>query len=222
MVAFTFSTQGINPSFGGGYDVFEGEMDVIVHSMDIVDAKTGSGKLLKVEFKVVEGEHAGKVAQNNYNIGSSSPDAARIAGEQFTGLLHAIGLPNGIQRDTSEAVGKRLRAKFVIEEYETRDGRGQVNGKSKATRLKQVFMGAGHQPQAQPNSQPQMHQPQPDQGNQQPAQGNGWQQPAQNGTGGPGGAWQQPAQMPTVQWQPPQGGQQPQGGQPGPAWGQPR
>jgi hypothetical protein len=86
-----------------------------------VDPTTaGDGTLVKYEFEVLEGEHAGALLMLRFNYENQNPKAAEIGRSQLKRLCEACGQPFGLRNDTAELHGKPFWIKI-----DAKPGKGQ-------------------------------------------------------------------------------------------------
>jgi len=78
------SPSGYEPIPAGWY-----EAEVVKSEMK--DTKSG-GKMLSVQFKVLEGEHENRLVFANFNLINANPTAVEIAQRELGNLVNACGL----------------------------------------------------------------------------------------------------------------------------------
>ena len=111
MVAFSFSTQGVNPGYGVGGGLPIGKHPVVVNSVSLEGTTAGTGGKMVIGLEIIDGPAKGIKGNEQLTLQHQNPVAVRIAQEQLTSICIVSGLPNGIQADTNELVGKT----FVVE-----------------------------------------------------------------------------------------------------------
>jgi len=80
---------------------------------EIVETKAKNGSLLKLQFKVIDGQFKGRIVFGQYNISNPNPQAVEISRKQIKTLCDAVGKPNGFQ-DTNEIHNIPLEIKVGI------------------------------------------------------------------------------------------------------------
>lgn len=212
-MSMILAMAGIGMQFNAG-DHKERQIDTVpdgwypvqIVNSEIKPTKTPGGARLNLQFKVLQGDFAGRVIFGGYNVQNSNPVAVSIAMEELAELSRAVKVP--VWNDTEQLHGIPFNLKVKVVKQEGYDDKAEpkqykaiedMTGVRYATKadIKQgaapVSGAFAQQPtqQAQPGwGQPQQPQ-QPQQPTQQPQ---GWGQPQQQT------AQQQPAQQ-TVQQQ---------------------
>lgn len=138
MVAFSFNTAGIQPKFGGGGGLPIGKHPVIIYNTKLEATQSGTGGKMVLQCEVIDGPMKGAKGDENLTLQHSNPTVVRISSEQLTAICYVIGMPNGIQNDTSELHNKP----FVIEVAPQKD-------KPEYTEIVAVFDMNGNEPGAQ-------------------------------------------------------------------------
>ena len=178
----------------------------IVNS-EVKPTKTPGGARLNLQFKILQGDFAGRVTFGGYNVQNANPVTVNIAMEELAELSRAVGVP--VWNDTQQLHGIPFNLKLKVvppqngydeknepAQYKHISDMANVRYATKAD-IKQGAAPVGQAFGAQ--TAPQQNQPQ--QTNQQPQQPQGWgnntqQQPAQT--------QQQPVQQPVQQQTQPQ------------------
>jgi hypothetical protein len=62
-----------------------------VAKSEMKDTKSG-GKMLSVQFKIIDGDYEKRVVYANFNLVNSNPQAVEIAQRELGNLIHACGL----------------------------------------------------------------------------------------------------------------------------------
>ena len=93
-----------------------GEYDVVIVSSTVQETKSGSGKFLKLELQVINGQFKNRKLFDNLNLWNSSAQAQTIARGQMSAICRAIG--NLTPKDSSELHMKPIRCKIKIEKSE--------------------------------------------------------------------------------------------------------
>jgi hypothetical protein len=101
----TFSFTAADAPQGGGFDpIPAGRYNVIITDSDLCVTKAGDGQYIKLTFKVLEGDFAGRLIWSNLNIDNPNEKAVEIAQRELAAICNAIGIP-AIENDTAELHG---------------------------------------------------------------------------------------------------------------------
>lgn len=76
-----------------GEPLASGKYAVIVEKAEVADTKSG-GKMIKAQFKVIDGPGAGRFIFDQFNIQNANPQATQIGLGQLKGMMKAFGHPN--------------------------------------------------------------------------------------------------------------------------------
>lgn len=208
-MSMILAMAGIGMQFNAG-DHKERQIDTVpdgwypvqIVNSEIKPTKTPGGARLNLQFKVLQGDFAGRVIFGGYNVQNSNPVAVSIAMEELAELSRAVKVP--VWNDTEQLHGIPFNLKVKVVKQEGYDDKAEpkqykaiedMAGVRYATKadIKQgaapVSGAFAQQPTQQ--AQPGWGQPQQPQQPQQQAQPQGWGQPQQQTV-------QQPAQQ-TVQ-----------------------
>lgn len=74
-----------------------GRYVVSVNEAELKETKAGSGQYLALKFKVMDGEHEGRVLFSNYNVKNSNAKAQEIGLQQLKNLVEASGRADLLQ-----------------------------------------------------------------------------------------------------------------------------
>lgn len=94
----------------------EGKYKVMVNDSDIKPNKAGTGEVLKVVFKVIEGPYENRLLFHYFNIKHTNSKAEDIGLAQLSSLCRASGLEKPIN-DSEELHGRRSIVNVKQEEY---------------------------------------------------------------------------------------------------------
>jgi hypothetical protein len=114
MAKFGFNTADVDPATPVEYDpIPEGEY--VLKALDAEEKPTakGDGSYIKAKFEVAQGEYAGRLLWQNFNINNPSEKAQRIARQQMVAWATACGKPDA--DDTDKLLEKKFRAAVAIE-----------------------------------------------------------------------------------------------------------
>ena len=77
------------------------------------EGRSKLGKLLKLQFKIIDGKFKGRIVFGQYNIENENQQALQISKKQMKTLCDAIGKPNGVD-DSNEMHNIPLQIKIGI------------------------------------------------------------------------------------------------------------
>lgn len=209
-MSLILSMAGIGMQFNAGEHkerqidtVPDGWYAVQIVNSEIKPTKTPGGARLNLQFKVLQGDFAGRVIFGGYNVKNSNPVAVNIAMEELAELSRAVKVP--VWNDTEQLHGIPFNLKVKVVKQEGYDDKAEPKQYKPIEEAVVYATKADIKAGAAPVGQAFAQRPQ----QQQPAQ----QQPAQQAPTGWGAQTQQrPAQtqqQPVQQEQPVQQQQQP-------------
>jgi hypothetical protein len=67
-----------------------GRYNVIITDSEMVTTKAGDGEYLKLTFKVLEGDHVGRLIWTNLNLDNPNPKAVEIAQRELSAICRAV------------------------------------------------------------------------------------------------------------------------------------
>lgn len=99
-----------------GTPVPDGSYNVAVEKAEVKDTRTG-GKLIAVQFSVLDGPHANRKVFTQYNMENANAQAVQIGLGQLKGMMKAFGHknPNRLE-STDELVGLKGVIRVKVEE----------------------------------------------------------------------------------------------------------
>lgn len=77
-----------------------GDYRAMIVASDVLPVSSGKGRMLKLEFQILDGEHKGRKVWEQLNIQHESEEAQKIAQGQLSAICHATGvmqLKNSVQ-----------------------------------------------------------------------------------------------------------------------------
>lgn len=94
-----------------------GTYPVIVDNAELSLTKSGTGQVIKVKLKVLEGPSAGRLIFDQFNIKNQNPQAVQIGLGQLKGFLRAFGHrnPNTLE-STTELLGLKGLVNTKVQE----------------------------------------------------------------------------------------------------------
>lgn len=132
---------------------------------DVVATKAGTGTILKLSMKVLDGQRMGAMHFEQINIANPNPTAVSIGQQMLKKLCAAIGHVGPLQDSVV------LHNKPFFATFKTQEGKDGFEDKSTITKFEPASGGANAAPQQQAFAQtPQQSAPPPQQ---QPAQAGG-------------------------------------------------
>lgn len=117
----SLSDVKVSTGNGNGFAVVPtGSYTVSVSSADVIETKSG-GSALIVGYKILEGEHQGKLLKDFLNIVNANETAQRISMERLATISWATNAPlkKGVLADTDDLLDKES---FEIFAEQTDDG----------------------------------------------------------------------------------------------------
>ncbi len=106
---------------GGNFDALKpGKYDAEVVKAEMQDNKSGSGRHLYIQWKVLSEGAVGRMLHDRLNIVNKSDAAQRIGRAQFGRLCIAAGMRR-TPSDTDALVGKVVRLKVGVYQYNGED-----------------------------------------------------------------------------------------------------
>ena len=105
-----------------------GDYKVVIEKSEKKPTKKGTGHLLELVLKVVDGEHSGRMVWERLNIWNPNQKAAEIAAATLSAICHATGV---MKPNASEQLHNiPMIASVVVEER--KDAKGEFSNKIKA------------------------------------------------------------------------------------------
>ena len=98
-----------------------------VYEAEVKDTKAGTGTYIKVQFKVVEGEHENRRFFTNYNITNPNDEAQRIGRGQLKNMMACAGVTDFKLEDVNTLVGLVSVVKLAVKNDDYGEG-NEVRG----------------------------------------------------------------------------------------------
>jgi len=121
-----------NKTLGGTKTVLPtGIYNMQAISAEVKETANKKGNFIAVEYKVMDGEHSGKVVIDRFNIVNTNPEAVDIGKNQLKTMITAGGYANpNLLSDTNDIVGLKFRLQLeeVANKWTNNDGQ-EVDGK---------------------------------------------------------------------------------------------
>lgn len=123
-----FNADGVDPRMTEFALIPDGVYRLEVTESDVVPTKAGDGEIIKLTYRVVEGDHEGSTIWGNINYKNKNPKAQEIAQREFSALCHAVGVL--AVNDTEELHYKSFTAKVGTE-----PAKGEYKAKNKIVKI---------------------------------------------------------------------------------------
>ncbi len=93
-----------------------GQYTASVEKAELTDTRSG-GKMIKVQLKVLEGDHKNRMIFDQFNTENANPQAVQIGLSQLKGMMKAWGHPNPNRLEScEELLGLRGLVNVKVEE----------------------------------------------------------------------------------------------------------
>jgi len=111
--------------------------NVAFDESDLAPTKDGTGTILKMSCRVLDGQFVGRKLYTNFNIRNSSAQAQEIAYKQLSALAHAVNVLNVQDSSQLHAIPLKVRVKLVAEVKDA-DGSVKYPAKNEITAYRNV------------------------------------------------------------------------------------
>jgi len=98
----------------------EGKYLVVSDEAEIKSNKAGTGEMIAVKFRVIQGEHEGKMLFENYNIKHENQRAVEIALSKVKDFMLSAGAKSFVLNTATDLVG--LKAVAVVKHRKDQNG----------------------------------------------------------------------------------------------------
>ena len=129
MTQLNFNAASVRPDFGAKGTIPEGWYNVTATTSEAKPTKDGSGVILVIGFKVMDGEHANTIVDARFNIRNKSQQAMQIAYGQLSALAHCVGVLQ--VADSQQLHNIPLQIKVAIRQSPGYAPQNEVNGYAK-------------------------------------------------------------------------------------------
>jgi len=92
-----------------------GEYQAIVENSDYVENKTGTGRILKLTYQIIDGPLKGRKIFENLNLENTCAQAQEISRKALNSLSLAVGISTVI-KDSSELHNRPLKIDVTVKE----------------------------------------------------------------------------------------------------------
>ena len=116
MALLNFNAAEVAPNMGVMDPIPEGWYNVMIDNSEISPTKNGDGAVLKLRFKVVDGNFINRSVYGRLNIRNANVIAQRIALGQLSAIAHAVGIMQ--VSDSQQLHGLPLKIRVNVVEQE--------------------------------------------------------------------------------------------------------
>ena len=88
--------------------------------------KRVTATILELTFKILDGQHAGRLVWSRINIQNANPVCEQIGQKQLSGLCHAVGVLQ--LQDSTQLHNKPLRIRVKVTKDDQYGDKNEVNG----------------------------------------------------------------------------------------------
>jgi len=127
MASITFDASKVAPQ--EAFSVIPaGSYIAQIEESEIKPTKAGTGQMLKLKWRILDGQYKNRVLFGNLNIVNANPEAEKIGQRQLSGLCHAVGVLQ--LQDTSQLHNKsvKIKVKVRVDESGKYDDQNDVAG----------------------------------------------------------------------------------------------
>jgi len=125
MATLNFNAQNVEPA-----EAFTALPAGLYHAQivesDLKQTKTGSGHYLQLTWKVLDGQHTGRLIFDRLNIANQNETAQKIGQQQLSALCHAVGILQ--VADSSQLHNKPCRIKVTVRKDDQYGDSNEVKG----------------------------------------------------------------------------------------------
>ena len=133
---------------GDGFTVIPpGIYPVCIVQSDVVDTKSGTGKMLVLDCQILEGPNTGDIIVDRLNIKNTSEVSQKIGLSQLKNICDAIGY-TGQLKDSAQLHGKPYSIKVVVEGFVSNKTGKTLNSNKVEKRMPRQAVAAGTMPTA--------------------------------------------------------------------------
>lgn len=141
MATLTFDASKVAPQ--EGFSVIPaGSYIAQIEESEIKPTKSGTGQMLKLKWRVLDGQYKNRVIFGNINIVNANPEAEKIGQRQLSALCHAAGVLQ--LQDTAQLHAKPMKVKVKVRVDET----GKYDDQNEITNYEAVSGGFAAAPAA--------------------------------------------------------------------------
>jgi len=116
MATLNFNALEVAPDMGVLDPLPEGWYNVMIDNSEISPTKNGDGAILKLRFKVVDGNFANRSVYGRLNIRNANEIAQRIALAQLSAISHAVGIMQVSDSQQLHSIPLKIRIKIEQQE----------------------------------------------------------------------------------------------------------
>jgi hypothetical protein len=107
-----------------------------IEESEIKPTKSGTGQMLNLRWKILDGEYKNRVIFQRVNIVNQNPEAEKIGQRQLSGICHAVGVMQ--LQDTAQLHMKPCKIKVKVRVDET----GKYDDSNDVTNVEGIAGGA--------------------------------------------------------------------------------
>ncbi len=125
MALLQFNAQAVSPESEFS-PIPAGVYAAQVVESDVKPTKTGSGHYLQLTWKILDGQHAGRLVFDRLNIANQNETAQKIGQQQLSQLCHAVGVLQ--LQDSQQLHARPCRIKVVVRKDDQYGDGNEVKG----------------------------------------------------------------------------------------------
>lgn len=151
MASLSFDASKVAPQ--EGFTVIPaGSYIAQIEESEIKATKSGTGQMLKLKWRILDGQYKNRVVFGNLNIVNQNPEAEKIGQRQLSALCHAVGVLQLADTSQLHARPCKIKVKVRVDQSGKYDDQNEVSGFESAGSVGAVMPAAVVAPQA--NSAP--------------------------------------------------------------------
>lgn len=131
MAQLNFDARTVAPDQGQQDPVPAGWYKVVMDKSEMKPTKDGTGQRLEMQFKIIDGQYAGRKIFEGLNLVNSNPVAQEIAYKQLSAICHAVNVL--VAQDSSQLHNIPLQVKVNL-----KPASGQYEAKNEVKAYKNI------------------------------------------------------------------------------------
>lgn len=131
MAQLNFDARTVAPDQGQQDPVPAGWYKVVMDKSEMKPTKDGTGQRLEMQFKIIDGQYAGRKIFEGLNLVNANPVAQEIAYKQLSAICHAVNVM--VAQDSSQLHGIPLQIKVNL-----KPANGQYEAKNEVKAYKNI------------------------------------------------------------------------------------
>lgn len=116
MASLGFDATQVKPDEGQMGPIPKGWYNAMIEKSEVAPTKDGSGTILKLTFKVLDGQYRDRKVFVNLNIRNANATAQNIALGQLSAICHAVGVLRADQSEQLHNLPMKIRVKVRVQE----------------------------------------------------------------------------------------------------------